>query len=51
MADEITKMYQETGSDPLPEYVEELKTSYRPFYGSQRLKAEELLKEKTKVYY
>ena len=49
MADEITRMYQETSSDPLPEYVQQLRTSYRHFYGSKRLKAEELLKEKTKV--
>ena len=49
MADQINEMYQKTSSDPLPAYVQGLKTSSRAFYGNERLKAEALLKEDTKV--
>ena len=49
MADQITMMYQKTSSADLPEYVQELKTSFRDFYGNETLKTETFLEEATKV--
>ena len=49
MADQITKMYEKTSSHFLPEYVQELETPFRDYYGSDILKTEALLIEDTKV--
>ena len=48
-ADKVTKVYQNTGNDPVPDYVRELETSSRSYYGTHRIKTEELFEHHLKV--
>ena len=49
IADDVGEMYEVTGDDDLPQYVKELRTPSRRFYGSEKLKTESVLDAKFEV--
>ena len=49
IADDVAEMYEVAGDDDLPQYVKELRTPSRRFYGSDKLRTEAVLDAKLEV--